>query len=109
MAPLSFEPAHGVPQFYRGLVPPPCAQPRGPQRPWLDGLEGRARREPSIANLNRNTPTWKPSAPTSKRSGHMNSVNFDFESKQKHPYMEAFGPYIEALFCVGGSPFGGER
>jgi hypothetical protein len=24
MAPLSFEPAHGVPQFYRGLVPPPC-------------------------------------------------------------------------------------
>ena len=27
----------------------------------------------------------------------MRLVNFDFKRKQKHPYMEAFGPYMEAL------------
>ena len=27
----------------------------------------------------------------------MPSGNFDFKSEQKHPYMKAFGPYMEAL------------
>ena len=27
----------------------------------------------------------------------MPSGNFDFKSEQKHPYMGAFGPYMEAL------------